>query len=174
MSLGLWPDLSQWKNSVAAHVGGGGSGTGSAPRKIHPEVVAGCLHAPVPGRRRAKARGSDGEAELEGKLSALRPGREPLRPRGWPGRHHAAPAERCRGPGHRRHPRSDLWYVSTQPRLRPASAAPASVLHLRRPEICLLWPLATSSRTCGAVSCLFAPCYAEILPQSGRKEGGGL
>lgn len=131
----------------------------SHQEKSIPEVVTGCLHAPVPGRRRAKARGSDREVELEGTLSALCPGRELLRPRGWPGRHHAAPAERCRRPGHRHHPRSDLWYVSTPPRLRPASAVPASVLHLRDPEISLPSPF-------------LLPAIQESFPRlEGRREG---
>lgn len=117
-----------------------------------PEVVIGRLHAPVPRRRRVKARGSDREVELEGTLSALRPGREPLPPRGWSRGHHAAPAECCGRPGHRHHPRSDLWYVPTQPRLRPALAALASVFHQRDSRIGLSLSLATSPRTRGVVT----------------------
>lgn len=115
-----------------------------------PEVVSTRLHAPVPGLRRAKARGSDWEVELEGTLGALCLGRKPLRLRGRPRRHHAAAAQRCGRPEHRHHPRSDLWYVPTQPRLGLASALPASVLYLDDPETFLPFPLATSSQSMGS------------------------
>lgn len=137
-------------------------------QKIQPGSSYWCLQAPVPGRLRAKARGSDLEEELWNTERSW-PGTEPLCPLGLPWCHHAAPAKRCRGPGHRHHPRSDLWYVSTQPQLRPASAVPSLNPPLPRPLNQLL-PLATSCQTCGAVkSVFFSFCYTVILPQTGRE-----
>ena len=146
-----------------------------APRRIHPgssywpSPCAGSWTSSSQGARLGQ-RGRAG-----GTLSALLLGREPLRPRGWLRRHHAAPAKRCRRPGHRHHPRSDLWYVPTQPRLRLASAAPLPVLHLGDSVTSLSLPVATSvsSAELRRHECLFAPCYTEVLSQTGRKEGGG-